>query len=68
MIVKKITVGYVVQLYDTEAKRCISQDFIDGHFFRTGAGPSNVYWEDVHGNSIQHPVTDSLPIELVQSR
>lgn len=59
MIVKKITVGYVVQLYDTDTKKCFGQNFIDGHFFRTGEGPSHVYWEDIYGNAIRSP--DDLP-------
>lgn len=30
MLVKKITHGYVVQIYDTEAQAFVSQDFVAG--------------------------------------
>lgn len=43
MIIRKTTVGYVVQLWDTDKKKWILQDFI---------GTRESEWETTHGDSI----------------
>lgn len=43
MIVRKITTGFVVQEFDAETGRCVSQEFIAG---------DQVDWEDRQGNTI----------------
>jgi len=43
MIVRKVTTGFVVQEFDSETGRCISQTFVAG---------DKVDWEDRQGNSI----------------
>lgn len=43
MIVRKITTGFVVQEFDAETGRCVSQEFIAG---------DQVEFEDRQGNSI----------------
>jgi len=43
MIIKKITIGFVIQEFDTETNQCIHQEFIAG---------DEVDWEDNSGNSI----------------
>lgn len=56
MIVKKITVGFVIQDYDTETEKFVSQEFIAG---------DQVDWEDEDGNAI--PKEDAyLSFEMVQ--
>lgn len=56
MIVKKITVGFVIQDYDTETKKFVSQEFIAG---------DQVDWEDEDGNAI--PEEDAyLSFEMIQ--
>lgn len=55
-IVKKITTGFVVQEYDTETGKFVSQDFVAG---------DQVDWEDEDGNAI--PEEDAyLSFEMVQ--
>ena len=60
MIVKKITVGFVVQAYDTETKKWVGQEFVAGdqvdYEFDNGA-PANP--DDVSGY---------LPFEMVQPK
>ena len=43
MIVRKITTGFVVQEFDAETGRCVSQEFVAG---------DQVEWEDRQGNAI----------------
>lgn len=43
MIVRKITTGFVVQEFDGDTGRCVSQEFIAG---------DQVDWEDRQGNAI----------------
>ena len=55
-IVKKITVGFVIQEYDTETGKFVSQEFMAG---------DQVDWEDEDGNAI--PKEDAyLSFEMVQ--
>lgn len=42
MIVRKVTIGFVVQEFVAETGRCLSQEFIAG----------DARWEDRQGNSI----------------
>ena len=44
MIVRKITTGFVVQQFDSDTGRCISQEFVAGE---------QVEWEDQKGNPIE---------------
>lgn len=55
-IVKKITVGFVVQEYDTETEKFVSQDFVAG---------DQVDWEDEDGNAIPDEGA-YLSFEMVQ--
>lgn len=43
MIVKKITTGFVIQNYDTDTERFVSQEFVAG---------DQVDWEDEDGQSL----------------
>lgn len=43
MIVRKITTGFVVQQFDADTGRCVSQEFVAGE---------QVEWEDRQGNAI----------------
>jgi hypothetical protein len=43
MIVRKVTAGFVVQEFDSETGRCISQEFVAG---------DQVEWEDRQANAI----------------
>lgn len=55
-IVKKITVGFVIQEYDTETGEFVSQEFVAG---------DQVDWEDEDGNAV--PEEDAyLSFEMVQ--
>jgi hypothetical protein len=44
MILNKTTTGFIVQKFDSESGRCISQEFVAG---------DQVVWEDQRGNSIE---------------
>jgi phosphoribosylaminoimidazole-succinocarboxamide synthase len=58
MIVKKITVGFVVQSYDTEAKKFTEQNFTAG---------DQVDWEDEFGEPLVECSTkEYLPFDMVQ--
>ncbi|MBY0523627.1 MAG: hypothetical protein K2R98_09510 [Gemmataceae bacterium] len=43
MIVRKITTGFVVQEFDSDTGRCLSQEFVAG---------DQVEWEDRQGNAV----------------
>ena len=64
MIVKKITVGYVIQEFDTAKKKFVSQEFICG---------DDCTYEDVKGNPIGQvsfaKVENAyLPYDMVQPK
>lgn len=44
MIVRKITTGFVVQQFDADTGRCLSQEFVAG---------DQVEWEKLNGNPIE---------------
>jgi len=52
MIVRKITVGFVVQEFDAETGRCVSQEFVAGNDAR---------WEDRQGKPLSD---DDFGIDL----
>lgn len=55
---KKITSGYVTQVFDTDKNEFIEQ------YFHTG---DNVEWEDSNGHTITCPLSDPyLPFDMVQ--
>jgi len=56
MIVKKITVGFVVQVYDTETNKYTSQEFVAG---------DQVDFEDEYGKAVDS-ISAYLPFEMVQ--
>lgn len=59
MIVKKITTGFVIQEYDTETEKFVSQEFVAG---------DQVEYEDEEGNPVDD-LTASIPylsFEMVQ--
>ena len=56
MIVKKITIGFVVQEYDTDTEKFIHQEFIAG---------DECDWEDEGGNPIYIP-NAYLPFDMKQ--
>ena len=60
MIVKKITVGFVIQTFDTTSGKFIDQSFTAG---------DQVDWEDEHGNTIdigEHEHSLYYPFHMVQ--
>lgn len=58
MRVQKVTVGYVVQIYDTELGRYISQEFVAG---------DEVTTEDMLGNPVdEDEIPDYLPFDMMQ--
>ena len=50
MILKKITVGFVIQSYDTTTNKFISQDF---------TAADEVTWETENGNQVDAPDTNN---------
>jgi hypothetical protein len=44
MILNKTTTGFVVQKFDSETGRCLSQEFVAG---------DQVEWEDQAGNTVE---------------
>jgi hypothetical protein len=62
MIVEKITVGFVIQEFDTKTKKFVSQEFIAG---------DQVDYEDENGDpvkglSLEAIVKEYLPFDMVQ--
>ena len=58
MIVKKITSGFVIQYFETETEKFLSQEFIAG---------DEVEVEDLEGNSLdEDDVSEYLPFDMVQ--
>lgn len=57
MIIDKVTVGFVVQKYDTETDKFISQDFIAG---------DEVSYEDEMGEPVEVGDFPYLPFDMVQ--
>ena len=57
MKVKKITVGFVVQEYDTDKEEWIGQEFVDS---------DQVEWEDENGEHIDSVASSYLPMAMVQ--
>lgn len=60
MIIKKITIGFVVQDFDTDKGEFVSQEFIAG---------DEVDVEDEHGNGVDDTVAIDaayLPFDMVQ--
>ena len=57
MIVKKITQGWVMQEYDLELKRWVSQEFV---------ASDDVQWEDEDGEHVDRPSHSYLPFVMVQ--
>jgi len=55
-IVKKVTVGFVVQTFDTDTEKFISQEFIAG---------DQVDFEDESGEPVDE-FSEYLPFEMVQ--
>jgi hypothetical protein len=56
MIVKKITTGWVIQVYDTENEKFISQKFVAG---------DEVEYEDEEGEKVKY-FESYLPFDMVQ--
>lgn len=44
MILNKITTGFVVQKFDSESGRCLSQEFVAG---------DQIEWEDQTGDTVE---------------
>lgn len=58
MQLQKITIGYVVQVYDTELGRYVSQEFVAG---------DQVMVEDMEGNPVDgDEIPDYLPFDMLQ--
>jgi len=57
MIIDKITVGFVVQRYDTEEDKFVSQEFIAG---------DEVSYEDELGVAVEVDDFPYLPFDMVQ--
>ena len=64
MFIKKITHGFVIQIFDTETRKYVSQEFIAGEVCY-----ENVLGESVDGELMTN-ITDGrepyLPMEMVQ--
>ena len=57
MLINKITIGFVVQRFDTDSKKCVDQVFIAG---------DTVDYEDIEGNLIE-PIEDLYhPFDMIQ--
>ena len=56
MIINKVTVGFVVQSFDTETQKWVSQEFFAG---------DDVSYEDKDGVPTDH-IRDYLPFDMVQ--
>ena len=64
MIIQKITIGFVMQTFDTDKGRWTCQDFICG---------DDVSWEDVNGEPLDAPedtaaYNNYLPFEMEQPK
>ena len=58
MLVRKITHGFVVQVFDTEKGRFVSQEFVAG---------DEVAYEDSHGEAVDSDMVAAyLPFHMVQ--
>lgn len=58
MIINKITIGFVVQAYDTDRNEFIGQDFIAG---------DEITWETQNGIiGVKNPPLDYLPYDMKQ--
>lgn len=58
-IVKKTTVGFVIQEYDTETGKFVSQEFVAG---------DQVDWEDNFGDALCNPPNEYLSFDMVQPK
>jgi hypothetical protein len=59
-LIKKITFGFVVQVYDTENQSFVSQEFVAG---------DQVEVEDMEGNPVDEYMTPNyFPFDMVQPR
>ena len=56
MLIKKVTTGWVTQVYDTEAKRFVSQEFQAGE---------QVDWESMNGAPVE-AINEYLNFDMVQ--
>jgi hypothetical protein len=58
MKISKITNGYVIQVYDTELKRFVSQEFVAG---------CTVEYENSRGETVDSDmIPDYLPFDMIQ--
>jgi hypothetical protein len=63
MLVNKVTAGFVVQVFDTELRRFVSQEFVAG---------DQCDYEDKDGNAVESKALEvdgkeaSLPFDMVQ--
>ena len=63
MLVRKITSGFVVQVFDTEKGQFVSQEFVAG---------DDVAWEDELGETVDSSVAEAggheayLPFHMIQ--
>ena len=63
MIINKITTGFVIQKFDTEAHKFISQEFIATPI---GCSEDQVAWETEFGEPIKPATKDSLAFDMIQ--
>ena len=65
MLVNKITIGFVIQVFDTEKRRFVSQEFVAG---------KDCQYEDRNGNAVDRKVLETdgkeayLPFDMVQPK
>jgi hypothetical protein len=57
MIVNKVTVGFVIQTFDTKTKKFTAQTFVAG---------DQVSWENTNGEPVKMGKTAYLPFDMVQ--
>lgn len=57
MLKFKVTIGYVIQMYDVQQQRFLSQEFIQSN--------DDVAWQDVNGDATDEEDAE-FPITLTQ--
>lgn len=59
-LINKVTTGFVTQVYDTEKKEFVSQEF---------TASTQTDYEDSEGNSVDSDLVDNyLPFDMVQPK
>jgi len=57
MLVKKVTVGFVIQTYDKDTGKCVGQEFMAG---------DQVDYEDENGEAVSWQESEYQPFDMIQ--